>query len=172
MPPRAPGQLEEIIVTATKREEKLKDVPSAVSVLNATQLRDQHIIDVEDAIRNIPSVAFSTTGGEGQDNISIRGVASNVGSQTVGIYLDDVPLLITNSYEGVTIPKFLDMARIEVLKGPQGTLFGAGSEGGTIRFIPTCPNSTHSKAAARSISAGPAGPTARITISRVCSTCR
>ena len=133
------GQLEEIIVTATKREEKLKDVPSAVSVISAARLADQHIIDVEDAIRNLPSVAFSTTGGEGQDNISIRGVASNVGSQTVGIYLDDVPLLITNSYEGVTIPKFLDMARIEVLKGPQGTLFGAGSEGGTIRFISNQP---------------------------------
>ncbi len=135
----AGGQLEEIIVTATKREEKLKDVPSAVSVISATRLADQHIIDVEDAIRNLPSVAFSTSGGEGQDNISIRGVASNVGSQTVGIYLDDVPLLVTNSYEGVTIPKFLDMARIEVLKGPQGTLFGAGSEGGTIRFISNLP---------------------------------
>src|ERR1700739_3870311 len=92
--------LEEIVVTATKREEKLKDVPTAVSVLNGTQLADRHIIDVEDVIRNVPSVAFPTPGGEGQDNISIRGVSSNVGSQTVGIYLDDVPLLITNSYEG------------------------------------------------------------------------
>jgi outer membrane receptor protein involved in Fe transport len=133
------GQLEEIVVTATKREEKLKDVPTAVSVLSASKLAEQHIVDVEDAIRNVPSVAFSTTGGEGQDNISIRGVSSNVGSQTVGIYLDDVPLLITNSYNGVTVPKFLDMARIEVLKGPQGTLFGAGSEGGTIRFISNLP---------------------------------
>ena len=133
------GQLEEIVVTATKREEKLKDVPTAVSVLNAAQLADQHIVDIEDAIRNVPGVAFSTTGGEGQDNISIRGVGSNVGSQTVGIYLDDVPLLITNSYEGVTIPKFLDMARIEVLNGPQGTLFGAGSEGGALRFISNLP---------------------------------
>jgi len=132
-------QLEEIVVTATKREEKLKDVPTAVSVINAAQLANQHIVDIEDAIRNIPAIAFSTSGGEGQDNISIRGVSSNVGSQTVGIYLDDVPLLVTNSYEGVTIPKFLDMARIEVLKGPQGTLFGAGSEGGTIRFISNMP---------------------------------
>jgi outer membrane receptor protein involved in Fe transport len=131
--------LEEIIVTATKREEKLKDVPTAVSVVNAAQLAEQHITDVEDVIRNVPSVAFSTSGGEGQDNISIRGISSNVGSQVVGIYLDDVPLLITNSYEGVTIPKFLDMSRIEVLKGPQGTLFGAGSEGGTIRFISNLP---------------------------------
>ena len=133
------GQLEEIIVTATKREEKLKDVPTAISVVSASTLAEQHIVDVEDVIRNVPSVAFSTTGGEGQDNISIRGVSSNVGSQTVGIYLDDVPLLITNSYEGVTVPKFLDMARIEVLKGPQGTLFGSGSEGGTIRFISNLP---------------------------------
>jgi len=138
--PAAGGQqLEEITVTATKREEKLKDVPVAVSVINAAQLQSQHIIDIEDAIRNVSSIAFSTTGGEGQDNISIRGISSNVGSQVVGIYLDDVPLLVTNSYEGVTIPKFLDMARIEVLKGPQGTLFGAGSEGGTLRFISNLP---------------------------------
>lgn len=138
-PAAGASPLEEIVVTATKREEKLKDVPIAVSVISAAKLAEQHIVDVEDAIRNIPGVAFSTTGGEGQDNVSIRGVSSNVGSQTVGIYLDDVPLLITNSYEGVTIPKFLDMARIEVLKGPQGTLFGAGSEGGTIRFISNLP---------------------------------
>jgi iron complex outermembrane receptor protein len=125
-------QLEEITVTATKREEKLKDVPVAVSVINAAQLQNQHITDIEDAIRNVSSIAFSTTGGEGQDNISIRGISSNVGSQVVGIYLDDVPLLVTNSYEGVTIPKFLDMARIEVLKGPQGTLFGRNTTGGAI----------------------------------------
>jgi len=133
------SQLEEIIVTATKRSEKLKDVPTAISVLSAAKLSEQHIIDIEDAIRSTPSVAFSTTGGEGQDNISIRGISSNVGSQTVGIYLDDTPLLVTNNYQGVTIPKFLDMARIEILKGPQGTLFGAGSEGGTIRFITNQP---------------------------------
>jgi outer membrane receptor protein involved in Fe transport len=133
------NQLEEIVVTATKREEKLKDVPIAISVLTGTQLTEQHIQDVEDLSRAVPGLTFSTQGGDGQDTISIRGVSSNVGSQTVGIYLDDVPLLITDNYEGATIPKFLDMARIEVLKGPQGTLFGAGSEGGTVRFISNLP---------------------------------
>jgi outer membrane receptor protein involved in Fe transport len=133
------GQLEEIVVTATRRSEKLKDVPIDVSVLTGNQLLEQHITDVEDLSRSVPGLTFSTQGGEGQDTISIRGVSSNVGSQTVGIYLDDVPLLIVDNYEGATIPKFLDMARIEVLKGPQGTLFGAGSEGGTIRFISNLP---------------------------------
>jgi iron complex outermembrane receptor protein len=133
------GQLEEIVVTATKREEKLKDVPIAVSVINSAQLAKQHIEDVEDLTRSVPGINFTTQGQEGQDTISIRGVSSNVGSQTVGIYLDDVPLLIQNNYEGATLPRFLDMARIEVLKGPQGTLFGAGSEGGTLRFISNLP---------------------------------
>src|ERR1700754_3146218 len=72
VPASGGSQLEEIVVTATKREEKLKDVPTAVSVINSAQLASQHIIDIEDAIRNIPAIAFSTTGGEGQDNISIR----------------------------------------------------------------------------------------------------
>ncbi len=129
------AQMEEITVTSTKRNEKLKDVPIAVSVFTGAQLAQEHIEDVEDLARSVPGLTFSTQGGDGQDTLSIRGVSSNVGSQTVGIYLDDVPLLITNNYEGATIPKFLDMSRIEVLKGPQGTLFGAGSEGGTVRFI-------------------------------------
>jgi outer membrane receptor protein involved in Fe transport len=133
------GGIEEIVVTAEKRSEKLKDVPIAVSVVSAAQLADQHIQDIEDISRTVPGLQFNTQGGEGQDTISIRGVSSNVGSQTVGIYLDDVPLLIVNNYEGATIPKFLDMARVEVLKGPQGTLFGAGSEGGTVRFISNLP---------------------------------
>ncbi len=161
------GQLEEIVVTATKREEKLKDVPTAVSVISASKLQEQHIIDIEDAIRSIPSVAFSTTGGEGQDNISIRGVSSNVGSQTVGIYLDDVPLLITNSYEGVTIPKFLDMARIEVLKGRKGHCSARVPRAARSASSRICRNSMCSKAAGRSTSATPTAPEARITISRV-----
>jgi iron complex outermembrane recepter protein len=131
--------LQEVVVTANKRLENLKDVPTAISVIDGGEIAEHHIDDVEDLTRIVPGLNFSTAGGEGQDSVSIRGISSNVGSQTVGIYLDDVPLLTTDSYEGVSIPKMLDMSRVEVLKGPQGTLYGAGSEGGTVRFISNQP---------------------------------
>ena len=132
--------IEEIVVTGNRRSERDKDVPISISVLSGTQLTDQHILGYEDLSRRVPGVSFAAQGQPGLDNISIRGVSSGVGSQTVGIYLDDVPLLITNNYEGAAQPKFLDLANVEVDRGPQGTLFGASSEGGTIHFITNRPD--------------------------------
>ncbi len=119
--------LQEVIVTANKRVENLKDVPTAISVIDGAQIAEHHIDDVEDITRIVPGLNFSTAGGEGQDSLSIRGISSNVGSQTVGIYLDDVPLLTTDSYEGVSIPKMLDMSRVEVLKACKARCMALGS---------------------------------------------
>ncbi len=137
--PADDSQIGDVIVTANKRSELLKDVPTSISVLDGSQLLLDHIQDYEDLTRFVPGISFATQGQPGTSNIEIRGVSSTVGSQTVGVYLDDVPLLITNNYEGATEPKFLDFDRIEVLRGPQGTLYGAGSEGGTIRFVSNLP---------------------------------
>ena len=134
------GQIADVIVTANKRSELLKDVPTSISVIDGSQLLLDHLQSYEDLTRYVPGISFATQGQPGTSNIEIRGVSSTVGSQTVGIYLDDVPLLITNNYEGATEPKFLDFDRIEVLRGPQGTLYGAGSEGGTIRFVSNQPD--------------------------------
>jgi iron complex outermembrane recepter protein len=144
------GQIEQINVTANKRSENIKDVPTAISVLGGTDLSEHHVQDYDDITRNAPGISFGTQGGEGLNNIEIRGVSSTTGSATVGIYLDDVSVTIKNTYDGATQPKLLDMDRIEVLRGPQGTLYGASSEGGTIRFITNQPDLDQFSASATS----------------------
>jgi len=138
-PPQA-GGLEEIIVTSQKRTENLKEVPAAVSVINSEILKESHIEGLEDITRAIPGVSFAAGGAPGLDNIEIRGVSSTSGSATVGVYLDEVSITIKNLYNGQVEPKLFDIDRVEVLRGPQGTLYGASSMGGTIRFISKKPN--------------------------------
>ncbi|HVJ52683.1 MAG TPA: TonB-dependent receptor [Aliidongia sp.] len=127
-------------MTANRRVERIQDVPTSISVLGGTELADRHILDYEDITRAAPGISFGAQGGEGLDNIEIRGVSSTTGSATVGIYLDDVSITVRNTYDGASQPKLLDIDRIEVLRGPQGTLYGASSEGGTIRFITNQPD--------------------------------
>src|SRR5206468_74430 len=112
-----------------------KEVPSSISVLSGEELAQTHISGFEDISRSVPGVSFSAGGGPGLDHIEMRGISSTSGSSTVGVYLDDVPITLKNHYNGVVEPHFLDFDRVEILRGPQGTLFGASSEGGTIRFI-------------------------------------
>jgi iron complex outermembrane receptor protein len=89
----------------------------------------------------VPGVSFNSIGAsEGLDNISIRGISSTSGSATVGIYLDDVSITVKNFFDGSSQPKLFDIDRIEVLRGPQGTLYGASSMGGTIRFVTKQPD--------------------------------
>jgi iron complex outermembrane recepter protein len=131
----------EVIVTARKRAEDLKSIPLSVSAVSGDSLRAQKIVDVEDLARAVPNVAFNTGAMEGVTNISIRGVSSTAGSATVGTYIDDVSVTTPNLfYEGGAEPRLPDLDRIEVLRGPQGTLYGDSSEGGTIRYISRQPN--------------------------------
>ena len=146
-PPAAQGaagqQLETVVVTAEKRKEDIKEVPISVSVVTGEQLQEQHVQDIDDLARRVPGLSFSNVGGEGLDKIELRGISSDSPQPTVGIYLDDVPMTTQNLVNtGATQPKFFDVDRIEVLRGPQGTLFGAGSMGGTIRFISRQPDLT------------------------------
>ena len=136
------GQLEQIVVTANKRTEEAKDVPIAISVVGGTELEEHHVVDYDDVTRSMPGISFGAGGGFGQTNIEIRGISSTTGSATVGIYLDDVPITTRNTYDGAEQPKLLDIERVEVLRGPQGTLYGASSEGGTIKFITNQPDLT------------------------------
>jgi iron complex outermembrane receptor protein len=138
--------LPEIVVTATKRTENLREVPISISVLSGDQLEKQHITDFSDIARALPSVGFTAGqslggSGPGLSNIQIRGISSSAGEATVGIYLDDVPMIVKNIYAiGATEPKFFDIDQIDVLRGPQGTLYGASSMGGTIRITTKQPN--------------------------------
>ena len=100
---------------------------------------DRGVKDFADVARFTPGVNFDNSG---TNNISIRGISGTGGAGTTGIYLDDTPIqmraLAFNPDEA--LPKSFDIDRIEVLRGPQGTLFGAGSEGGTVRYISTQPS--------------------------------
>jgi outer membrane receptor protein involved in Fe transport len=141
------GQLEEVVVTAQKRTENLTKVPASISVLSGAALQEQHIDNFQDITRDIPGVSFgagSTVSGgpvgPGTTNINIRGISSVSGSSTVSVYLDEVSITQGNLYDGSAEPKFLDFERVEVLRGPQGTLFGASSMGGNLRFISNKPD--------------------------------
>jgi iron complex outermembrane recepter protein len=132
---------EVVTVTAQKRSEDIKEVPLNISVLTGTELREQHITDITDLSREVPGLSFSNEGGTGLSKIELRGISSDAGSPTVGIYLDEVPITMRNLLNtGATEPQFFDLDRIEVLRGPQGTLYGASSLGGTIRFISKQPD--------------------------------
>src|ERR1700690_2597718 len=135
------GPLAEIVVTATRKEESLSKVPISVTALTQEMLDVRGIKDFQDVARFTPGVNIDNSG---TNNISIRGIASTGGAGTTGIYLDDTPIqmraLAFNPDEA--LPKSFDLDRVEVLRGPQGTLFGAGSEGGTVRYITTQPSLT------------------------------
>ncbi len=145
----ATGPLTEIVVTATRHEESLSKVPISVTALTQEALDIRGIKDFQDVAKFTPGVNIDNSG---TNNISIRGIASTGGAGTTGIYIDDTPIqmraLAFNPDDA--LPKSFDVARIEVLRGPQGTLFGAGSEGGTVRYITAQPSLTKSSIYSRS----------------------
>lgn len=132
------AELDEVIVTSEKIKEDVRKVPASITVVSAADIADQHITEIADLARSVPNLSFSTQGGEGNQNIELRGISSTAGSSTVAVYLDDIPLTVRNlDTQGQVEPSFFDIQRVEVLRGPQGTLYGASSEGGTIRYIST-----------------------------------
>ncbi len=135
--------LESVTVTAQKRKEDPKKVPLSVSVIGGEAIAEDHITSLADLTRAVPNVSYSTQAGAGLGTLEMRGVSSQAGSATVSIYLDDVSLTTRNLYsQGTAEPRFFDIDRVEVLRGPQGTLYGASSLGGTIKFISNQPDAT------------------------------
>ena len=147
----AAGKIQEIVVTATRHEEVLSKVPVSVSAFTQESMDEKGIKDFTDVARFTPGVTIDATG-TGTNSISIRGISSSGGSGTTGIYIDDTPIQIHSLGFNAddTLPKTFDLERVEVLRGPQGTLFGAGSEGGTVRYILTQPSLSKSSIYARS----------------------
>lgn len=137
----APEGMAEVTVTAQRREETLSKVPVSVTALTQADIDNKGIKDISDVARFTPGINVDNSG---TNNIAIRGIASSGGAGTTGIYIDDTPIqmraLAFNPDEA--LPKAFDIDRVEVLRGPQGTLFGAGSEGGTVRYITTQPSLT------------------------------
>ena len=132
----------EIVVTATRRAEALSKVAISVTALSQAALDTRGIKDISGVVRQTPGIQFDPNGFGNQTNIAIRGVSSTVGAATTGIYIDDTPIQsrVVGYSTTNTFPAVFDLSRVEVLRGPQGTLFGAGSEGGTVRFITTQPS--------------------------------
>jgi outer membrane receptor protein involved in Fe transport len=147
--PAATGGLEEIVVTATRREENISKVPISITALTQDDLDQKGIRDFTEMVRFTPGVSIDTSG---TNAISIRGISSSGGAGTTGIYIDDTPIQMRalGFNPDDALPKTFDMDRVEVLRGPQGTLFGAGSEGGTVRYIMTQPSVTTSSTYIRS----------------------
>jgi iron complex outermembrane receptor protein len=140
-PNRFGSDVEQIVVTAQKRSENLKDIPISISAVGGNAIEEKRIEDYDDIARTVPGLSFnSLAASEGLDNITIRGVSSTSGSATVGVYLDDVSITVKNFFDGSSQPQLFDIDRIEVLRGPQGTLYGASSEGGTVRFVTKQPD--------------------------------
>jgi len=139
---------DEIVVTARKTSERLQDVPISVSAVSGDQLSERGAVDVKDVMRSIPGLSFSNVE-RGLGNYNIRGISTVASSPTVGIYLDDIPLTtLATTFSGAFDPIFFDMERLEVLKGPQGTLYGGSSMGGAIKYVSARPNSSAFSASA------------------------
>jgi iron complex outermembrane recepter protein len=133
----------DIVVTATRRSETAISVPISITALDQTTLDRQGIRDIRELSRLTPGLALVPSGPGFQ--VAIRGITSLAGASTTGIYIDDTPIQTRNTSQGASpsvFPRVFDLERVEVLRGPQGTLFGAGSEGGTLRFITPSPSLT------------------------------
>lgn len=140
------AQLEEVVVTATKRSQSLQDIPMSVSAVTGDSLERAGIQDFEDIANSVPSLSFKSAG-PGRTKLNIRGISAATGfAPTVSYYIDEMPISSISSgsstsfAQTVVSPKMFDLDRVEVLRGPQGTIFGSSSMGGTVRLITGQPN--------------------------------
>ena len=139
-----PGAIQEVIVTAQKRRERASEVPSAISVVGQAQLENQHVSQLSDLTGFLPSVQIVDGGTPGQTQISVRGIPTLGPGAVVGTYLDDTPLGSSSNFAQAAafvldlLP--YDVARIELLRGPQGTLYGASAMGGLLKYVTNDPD--------------------------------
>ncbi len=136
--------VEEIVVTAQKRSENLQDVPSSISVFSDDRLQQLHATSLADYAGYIPGLNINDLGTPGQVMVTLRGIAPVGPGSVVGYYIDDTPLGSSSIYGngrefGLDLLPY-DIERVEVLRGPQGTLYGAGSMGGLLKYVLREPN--------------------------------
>jgi iron complex outermembrane recepter protein len=138
VPPAPTGALEEVVVTAQKRATNLQDVPFSVASTSDEQIRNAGVGNIVDLARNVAGLTIADLG-PGQSQISIRGISAGQVirdqpgvKEQVGVYLDESPISVALFTPDLEL---FDLDRFEVLRGPQGTLFGAGSTSGTLRYI-------------------------------------
>src|SRR6516165_2220525 len=146
--PRSEG-LQEVVVTAQRREESLSRVPISVTALTQADIDQKGIKDFLDIARFTPGVSIDNSA---TNAISFRGISSSAGAGTTGIYIDETPIQMRSVgfNPDDALPKTVDLQRDEIMRGPQGTLFGAGAEGGAVRYILTQPSATSASSYLRS----------------------
>jgi outer membrane receptor protein involved in Fe transport len=137
----------EVVVTATRQTDTVGRVPLTINAVTQRTLDDQGVKNAADLVRVVPGINTVANPGGAQQTFSIRGVIGAAGAATTSVYLDDTNLTKRSNSgvaqnNGVVAPLLYDLERIEVLKGPQGTLYGGSSEGGTIRYITPAPSLT------------------------------
>src|SRR5690242_5523641 len=149
--PAAPEQEPEIIVTATKRASRVQDVPFSINAQTQADIERANAQTIEDISRNVAGLAVQNLG-PGQSQVSIRGVSAGQivrdqpgVKEQVGVYLDESAVSLSLFTPDLDL---FDLNRVETLRGPQGTLFGAGSVGGTIRYITNQPKLERAEASA------------------------
>jgi outer membrane receptor protein involved in Fe transport len=150
-PPSAADTLEEVIVTAQMRAEPLLDVPVSISVISAADIERLHATNLRDLEAAVPGFTIIPTGSPGQAEIVVRGlpVLTGSGGSLVSTFIDDASVGSSTGGEG---PGFAldmlpyDIERVEILRGPQGTLYGANSMGGVLKYVTKDPNLTTSEA--------------------------
>lgn len=131
--------IDEVVVTARKVQEFLQDAPVSVSAISGAQLEKLGAADVKDVLGQIPGLSFSNVE-RGQGKYTIHGISSSTAAPTVGVYLNDISLVTDASFrEGAFDVVFFDIDRVEVLKGPQGTLYGGSAMGGAIKYVTAKP---------------------------------
>ena len=142
-PSKPPGFREDLVVTAQKRSEAIADIPASVTVVGGQLLEQQRVDDFQDLVPLVPGLSL-TTDRPGVTRVTLRGINTGGVASTIGVYFDDVPF---GSSTGLANGAILsgdfdtfDVARIEVLRGPQGTLYGASSVGGVLKYVPNRPN--------------------------------
>ena len=143
----ANAPMEIVTVTATRRREPLRDVPLRVETLNVGQLESAGAASLEDYVGGLPGVHVANDGGPGRGQVNIRGVSvGSAGAPTVGTYVDEVAFGSSTSFVGEAVAaldmSLLDLHHIELLRGPQGTLYGAGAMGGLLKYVTNQPDAS------------------------------
>lgn len=145
---RDPGQMDEVLVSAEKRTERLQDVPVPVTAIGADTLIESNQLRIQDYYASVPGLNVVPQASSSYQTLSIRGITTSVASNpTVGVTVDDVPYgssTYLGGGGGAVIPDIdpADLARVEVLRGPQGTLYGASSMGGLLKFVTVDPSTS------------------------------
>ena len=133
-------ELAEIVVTAQRRSERLQDVPLSVSAITGEDIAARGVTSLDDLQYSVPGLSIDNLQ-PGTDYVQVRGISTFVGKTGVGEYLDEMPITEDTNGEHINV-RLLDMQDVEVLRGPQATIYGEGSMGGTIHFVTASPDLT------------------------------